>query len=108
MDWVYVGQESFMGSQSVDISIPLTRSVIAIDIDSPQKKSTWHRAGSCIQIMDLDFATGVELATSYTRLSFSPTVLKFELLSDNNYKLRFKPVPWLTEFTIKIWQYFGV
>ena len=57
MDWIFAGRESFIGSGNVDVPILLTQSVIAIDIDSPKKKSTWQRAGSCIQILDLDFAS---------------------------------------------------
>ena len=107
MDWLYAGKEFFTGAGSVDFSIPLTRSIILIDIDSPKKKSTWNRAGSFIQVIDLGFIQGVELATSYSKASFSPPLLRFDLLAVNEYRLRFKPVPWLTEFSITVWQNFG-
>jgi hypothetical protein len=111
-EWQYGASESFSNVRgSVDLNFLFSRNVIALDVLSSQKKSSWSKAGDIIQIIDLEFVpeffTRLEVSDSFSYLGFAPTLLKFQILSGNNYRLRFKPVPWLTEFTIRSWQYFG-
>lgn len=111
-DWLYGTSESFANVRnSVDLSFVLTQQVIAIDIASAQKKAGWNKAGDILQIVDLElvdsFFTRLEVSDSYSYLGFNPTLFKFQILSGNNYRLRFKPVPWLTDFSLTVWQYFG-
>jgi hypothetical protein len=108
-DWVYADGESFSGkSGSVDLSAILTRNVILVDIDSPQKKITWDKAGNILQLINVDVIPSlVEVSDSYSYAGFNPTLYKFQIASGNDYRLRFKPVPWVTTFSIKVWQYFG-
>lgn len=111
-DWQYATSESFIGvSGAVDLSFVMSRNVIAIDIDSPQKKSSWNKAGDIIQLVDLELADGfptrLEVSDSYSYLGFNPTLFKFQIVSGNQYRLRFKPVSWLTNFSVLVWQYFG-
>jgi hypothetical protein len=111
-DWQYATSESFSGVRgAVDLSFLLTRNAIAIDLSSTQKKAGWNKAGDIIQVIDLElaigFSTRLEVADSFNYLSFNPTLLKFNILSSNPYRLRFKPVPWLTDFSFVVWQYFG-
>lgn len=109
-DWIYTGRDSYSGViESVDLSLVLSQQVILIDLDSPQKKATWSKAGNVIQLLQIDaISAPVEISDSYSYLGFNPMLLKFQIASGNNYKIRFKPVPWLTQFTISIWQYYGI
>lgn len=111
-DWLYATSENFANvSNSVDLSFVLTQQVIAIDIASAQKKAGWNKAGDIIQIVELElltsFFTQLEVSDSYSYLGFNPTLIRFQIVSGNNYRLRFKPVPWLTDFSLTVWQYFG-
>lgn len=105
-DWIYVGKASYFGiNDAVDLSFELSKQVILIDLDSPQKKPTWNKAGNILQVIDIDVVnTLAEISDSYSYLGFSPTVIKFQIQSGNNYRLRFKPVPWLTNFSISVWE----
>ncbi len=112
-DWQYGTRESFSNVLgSVDLSFVLNQQVIAIDLDSPLKRASWNKAGDLLQIVDLELADGfltrLEVADSFNYLGFSPTLVRFEIASGNPYRLRFRPVPWLTNFSIVVWQYFGV
>jgi hypothetical protein len=111
-DWLYATSEPFSGvGSSVDLSFLFSSQVIAIDINSPQKKVSWNKAGDIIQIIDLElvdtFFTRLEVSDSYSYVGFNPTLIRFKILSGNDYRLRFKPVSWLSEFSITVWQYFG-
>jgi len=111
-DWQYATSESFSGVRgAVDLSFLLSRNVIAIDVTSSQKKASWNKAGDIIQLVDLELATGfftrLEVSDSYSYLGFNPTLFRFQIVSGNDYRLRFRPVDWLTDFSIVIWQYFG-
>ena len=112
-DWQYATNQSFIGvSGSVDLSFVFTRQVIAIDLDCLTRKPSWDKAGNILQIVDLELATGfftrLEVSNSYGYLGFNPTLFKFEIASGNDYHLRFKPVSWVDNFSITVWQYFGV
>jgi hypothetical protein len=111
-DWLYAASETFSGvGNSIDLPFLLSSQVIAIDINSPQKKASWNKAGDIIQIIDLElldtFFTRLEVSDSYSYVGFNPTLIRFNILSGNEYRLRFKPVSWLSEFTITVWQYLG-
>lgn len=109
MEWKFLAKQSFKSvGGSVDFSKFISKNVILISIESPQKKATWNKCGSVIQLLDIsDLGIVCELSNSYHRIGFTPSLIRFEMLSGNNYRIRFKPVPWLTEFTISIWQYQG-
>lgn len=112
-DWQYGSSESFSGVlRDVDLSFTLSRKVICLDLQSSQKKAGWNKAGDIIQVIDLElvdnFFTRLEVSDSYSYLGFNPTLLRFNIANGNNYRLRFKPVPWLTDFTIIIWEYYGL
>lgn len=111
-DWQYATSESFSGVRgAVDLSFVFSRNVIAVDLASPQKKASWNKSGDIIQVVDLElvdgFFTRLEASDSYSYLGFEPTLFRFAIVSGNNYRLRFKPVDWLQDFSIVIWQYFG-
>ena len=108
MDWQSLGKQSFSRvTGSVEFTKSLSRNVIAIDVDSKLKKETWNRSGEIVQVLTVPvFYEGLVVANSLTKLEFHPTLVRFEI-ENNPYKLRFKPVPWLTEFTLSIWQYYG-
>lgn len=111
-DWLFATSESFSAvGNSVDLSFLFSRQVIAIDINSSQKKLSWDKAGNILQIVDLElvdsFFTRLEVSDSYSYLGFNPTLFKFQIASGNAYRLRFKPVPWLSDFSITVWQYFN-
>ena len=109
MDWRFLGKQSFSRvANSVEFTRSLSRNVIAIDVDSPQKKDTWNKAGNIIQVLPVpDFPNGLDIASSFTRIGFAPTLIRFDVVSGNPYRIKFKPVPWLTEFSLLIWQYYG-
>lgn len=109
-DWVLSGTETFIGvGNIVDLSFSLSSNIIIIDIDSPLKKPTWQKAGDIIQLIDISIpllsTNLIEVSDSYSYVGFNPTLIKFQVLSGNIYKLRFKAVPWLTNFSISIWYY---
>ena len=111
-DWQYATNQSFVGvSGSVDLSFVFSRQVIAIDIECATRKPSWNKAGDILQIIDLEIAdnffTRLEVSNSYNYLGFNPTLFKFEIGSGNDYRLRFKPVSWLDNFSLTVWQYFG-
>ncbi len=111
-DWLYATSESFSAvGGSVDLSFLFSRQVIAIDINCANKKASWSKAGDILQIVDLELAdtffTRLEVSDSYSYLGFNPTLFKFQIASGNDYRLRFKPVSWLNDFSITVWQYFG-
>jgi hypothetical protein len=111
-NWTYASSESFAGVlNAVDLSFTLSRRVICLDLQSSQKKAGWNKAGDIIQVIDLElvdtFFSRLEVSDSFSYLGFNPTLFKFNIANGNDYRLRFKPVPWLTDFTIIIWQYFG-
>jgi hypothetical protein len=108
--WQYATSESFVNvSGFVDLSFVLSRQVIAVDVASSQKKATWDKAGNILQIIDQEllegFSTRLEVSDSFNYLGFTPTLYKFQILSGNPYRLRIKPVPWLTNFSVTVWQY---
>jgi hypothetical protein len=111
-NWQYATNQSFVGvSGSVDLSFVFSRQIIAIDIESATRKPSWSKAGDILQIVDLELAdnffTRLEVSNSYSYLGFNPTLFKFEIASGNDYRLRFKPVSWVDNFSITVWQYFG-
>lgn len=110
--WRFAATENFGGVVgSVDLAVDLNRQVIAIDVASNQKKAAWNKAGDIIQLVDLEmlegFFTRLEVSDSFSYLGFNPTLFKFQILSGNEYHLRFKPVPWLNDFSLTIWEYLG-
>jgi hypothetical protein len=110
--WQYATSESFSNVLgSVDLNHLFSRQVIAIDVASPQKKATWDKAGNILQLIDLEmvpnFFTRLEVSDSYSYLGFNPTLFRFQILSGNEYRIRFKPVTWQTNFTITVWEYLG-
>jgi hypothetical protein len=109
MEWQYLGKQSYSRvANSVEFTRSLSRNVIAIDVDSIQKKDTWNKAGDIVQVLPvLGFPTGLDVGDSFAQIGFAPTLVRFNVLSGNSYKIRFKPVPWLTDFSISIWQYYG-
>lgn len=111
-DWLYATSESFSAvAGSVDLPFLFSRQVIAVDVASSQKKASWNKAGDILQTVDLELAdsffTRLEVSDSFSYLGFNPTLYKFQILSGNFYRLRVKPVPWMTDFTITVWQYFS-
>ena len=108
-DWLFVGSNEYINVVGVvDIANVLTGQAILVKVDSIQKRESWNKAGAFIQILDLiPVSQKVEVPDSYLRVSFGSSLLKFQINSGNPYQLRFKPVPWLTCFTISIWQYLG-
>lgn len=111
-DWQYRGSQSFSNvSGAVDISLILNQQVIVIDVASPQKKLSWNKAGDIIQIIDLalvpNFFSRLEVSDSFSYLGFNPTLFKFQINPENDYRIRFRPVNWLTTFSITIWEYTG-
>lgn len=109
MDWRSLGKQSFSRvTGCAEFTKSLSRNVIAIDVDSRLKKDTWNRSGEIVQVISVPiFPQGLVVANSLTKLEFHPTLVRFQIENNNLYKLRFKPVPWLTEFTLSIWQYYG-
>lgn len=112
-NWQYGNSESFSGVlNAVDLSFTLSRKVICLDLQSSQKKAGWNKAGDIIQVIDLElvdnFFTRLEVSDSFSYLGFNPTLFRFNIANGNQYRLRFKPVPWLTDFTIIVWEYYGL
>jgi hypothetical protein len=109
-DWIFRATQNFSNvSDAVDFSAILSRQTILVSLESPQKRPTWYKAGNVIQVIDTGIVPVLcEVSDSYSYLGFNPTLLRFQILSGNNYKLRFNPVPWLSEFSISIWQYYGI
>jgi hypothetical protein len=108
--WQYATSESFVNvSGFVDLSFVFSKQVIAVDVASSQKKASWDKVGNILQIIDLEllegFQTRLEVSDSFNYLGFNPTLYKFQILSGNPYRLRIKPVPWLTTFSVTVWQY---
>lgn len=109
-DWQYAISQSFSGvSGTVDLSFVLASKVIAVDVSSLQKKASWNKAGDIIQLVTLELVNGffstLEVSNSFNYLGFEPTLFNFDAVLGDNYRLRFKPVPWLTDFSIVIWQF---
>lgn len=111
MDWLFKGSQSFDLAKSryvVEFSRTLRRSVIAVDIDSEQNKNSWFRAGNVSQALILpEFDGLVEVADSNKSVGFSLSLVKFAEMDGNDYKLRFLPVPWLTKFSVTVYEYMG-
>ena len=106
-DWQYATTQTFNSvSGAVDLSFVFSQPFLIIDLDSNQKKASWNKAGDILQVLDVELALGfytrVEVADSFAYLGFAPTLLNFNL--GDSYRLRFKPVPWLTQFTLTIYQ----
>lgn len=99
-----IGRRSYLNQVgSIDFPFVLNKRICVIDIDSSLKKDTWNKAGEALQIVRLD-AFDCEVDKSYTSISFNPVLIKFPLAENQNYHIRFKPVPWLKSFTLSVYR----
>lgn len=105
-NWIYKGSSSYTGKTgSVDLNFALNGRSLIIDIDSAQKKDTWNISGAFVQVINLGFIPEkIEVSETYRKVSFNPSLLKFQPIANSTYGLRFKPVPWLTNFSIRVWE----
>jgi hypothetical protein len=108
--WELVDEQTLANpSQLANYQCPilLTQQVLAIYIDTPNKKPNWHRAGWCRQLV----GTGLIDANYDWRVFAKPLILGRNVIifphSQTSYNLQINFVSYLKPVYVSIWQFTG-
>lgn len=99
---VFNGSFTLSNSQ---ILIPheFSSNYVVIEVSTNHRRETWNMAGWLIPVL-LDSELG-NIQSNYRRVFFGKSLVKINNL-EVYYKLEFKPVYYLVDITLTIWEYY--
>jgi hypothetical protein len=99
---VFNGSFTFPSNQIV-IPHQFSKNCVVIEVNTNHRRETWNMAGWLIPILLYPELGSIQ--SSYRRVFFGKSLVKIPSL-EVSYNLQFKPVYYLVDITLTIWEYY--